>query len=275
MRTYDIAKVPNGPYNPYPVAQLQDMTLDEIKKKYIRMCAKANGDVAKCSKCESPCREGKRAIQLIANSVYDDPPVPLYGGKTLIERAKEENMKRRAEIEKAKAEMQKAEEELKKEKEEKPKRKGRAPVIEGWYDKAYESPDPLKWIMDTFNLSKAKARQKVYAHQYVHPELRTTKPLWPTDKKKAEADRKGETTDKVVRTENGPVIKTETQKEDSKLGSTLESYEDKISAMVKLQDEYKQKAEEYQKKADEYHKMYLELKTKIDTVFEALNILGE
>lgn len=275
MRTYDIAKIPNGPYNPYPAVSLQDMTLDEIKKKYIRTCAKANGDVAKCSKCESPCSEGKRAIQLIANAVYDDPPIPLYGGKTLIERAKEENMKRRAELEKAKEEMEKAEEKLNKEKEEKPKRKGRTPVVEGWYDKAYESQDPLKWIMDTFNLSKTKARQKVYAHQHIHPELRTTKPLWPADQKKVEAGRKGGMTEKVVRVENEPIIKVETQREDIKSGSALESYEDKISAMVKLQDEYKQKAEEYQKKADEYQKMYLELKTKVDTVFEALNILGE
>lgn len=275
MRTYDIAKVPNGPYNPYPAVPLQDMTLDEIKKKYIRICPKAYGDVAKCSKCESPCREGKRAIQLVANSVYNDPPIPLYGGKTLIERAKEENIKRRAELEKAEEEKKKAEEELKKEKEAKPKRKGRAPAIEGWYDKAYESPDPLKWIMDTFNLSKAKARQKVYAHQHVHPELRTTKPLWPADQKKVEAGRKGGMTEKTVRVENGPVIKTETPKEASKTGSALESYEDKISTMVKLQDEYKQKAEEYQKKAEEYQKMYLELKAKVDTVFEALNILDE
>ncbi len=274
MRTYDIPRIPNGPYNPYPAVPLQEMTLEEIKNKYIKCCAKANGDVSKCSKCQTPCTEGKRAIQLVANSGYNDPPIPLYGGKTLIERAKEENMKRRAELEKAEAEKKKAEEELKKEKAAKPKRRGRAPAMDGWYDKAYASPDPLKWIMDTFNLSKAKARQKVYAYQHIHPELRTEKPLWPADAKKVEAGRKGGMAEKVVRIENGPVIKVETPKQETK-ATALESYEDKISAMVKLQDEYKQKAEEFQKKADEYQKKYLELKAKVDTVFEALNILDE
>ena len=100
MRKYDVAYVPNGPVNYYPVKDLETMTLEEIVKKYIKTCGKANGSVAICSQCKSPCREGKRAIQLLANKVYDDPPIPLYGGKTLIERAREENMKRREEMNK-------------------------------------------------------------------------------------------------------------------------------------------------------------------------------
>ena len=46
MRKYDIPYVPNGPVNYYPAKSLQEMTLVEIKKKYIKTCAKANGDVS-------------------------------------------------------------------------------------------------------------------------------------------------------------------------------------------------------------------------------------
>jgi len=159
MRSYDVAYVKNGPYNPYPVVPLQEMTLEEIKKKYIKMCAKANGDVSVCSKCQTPCPEGKRAIQLIANNVYPDPPVPLYGGKTLIERAREDNMKRRAELEKAEKE--------KKEAEQKPKRKKVA--IEDWFNKAMATDDPIQWIMDNLHVSKTKAKQKIYDYRYRHP----------------------------------------------------------------------------------------------------------
>ena len=96
MRRDGIPYVSNGVYNPpFPATPLQDMTLEEIKKKYLKMCAKAQGDPAVCSKCSAPCAEGKRAIQLLANQVYNDPPIPLYGGKTLIEKAREENMLRR------------------------------------------------------------------------------------------------------------------------------------------------------------------------------------
>ena len=72
MRKYDVAYVPNGPVNYYPVKDLETMTLEEIVKKYIKTCGKANGSVAICSQCKSPCREGKRAIQLLANKVYDE-----------------------------------------------------------------------------------------------------------------------------------------------------------------------------------------------------------
>ena len=95
MRKYDIPHVANPRINYYPVKELGEMTLEEIVKKYIKTCGKADGNVAVCSKCKTPCEHGKRAIQLLANKIYDNPPIPLYGGKTMIERAKEENMKRR------------------------------------------------------------------------------------------------------------------------------------------------------------------------------------
>lgn len=100
MRTFDIPYVKQPAKTYPPPVELKDMSLGEIKKIHISTCAKANGDVSKCSKCNTPCDPGKRAIQLVANQVYNDPPVPLYGGKTLIERAQAENKRRREAIEK-------------------------------------------------------------------------------------------------------------------------------------------------------------------------------
>ena len=94
MRKDGIPYVQN-PRGFYPPIDMNKLSLSELKQKFIKNCGKANGDVSVCSRCKTPCAEGKRAIQLVANQVYNDPPVPLYGGKTLIERAKEENMQRR------------------------------------------------------------------------------------------------------------------------------------------------------------------------------------
>ena len=155
MRKYDIPYVPNGPVNYYPAKSLQEMTLVEIKKKYIKTCAKANGDVSECSKCKTPCPEGKRAIQLIANEIYNDPPVPLYGGKTLIERAREVNAKRKAD--KTLDNKQDQEVNITKKK---------RIYIANWYEKAMASEDPVKWIMETYGCDKAKAKQKIWDQRY-------------------------------------------------------------------------------------------------------------
>ena len=160
MRKYDVAYVPNGPVNYYPAVPLQDMSLEDIKKKYIKTCAKANGDIAICSKCKTPCKEGERAIQLTANQVYNDPPIPLYGGKTLIERAKEENMKRRQlEAErKANENMETAE------KKENISKKKTVIRWDGWYETSLASGDQVKWLMTEMGLSRTQAKKKIYQY---------------------------------------------------------------------------------------------------------------
>lgn len=146
MRHFDIPYVKNGPANYYPAKDLQEMTLDEIKKKYIKMCAKANGNISVCSQCKTPCAEGKRAIQLLANEVYNDPPIPLYGGKTLIEKAREENMKRKEEKKVEKVNMYR----------------------EGWYEEASASDDIVGWVMREFGIDRRKAKKKIYMYRYHH-----------------------------------------------------------------------------------------------------------
>lgn len=246
MRSYDVAYVKNGPYNPYPVVPLQEMTLEDIKKKYIKMCAKANGDVSVCSKCQTPCPEGKRAIQLIANNVYSDPPVPLYGGKTLIERAREDNMKRRAELEKAEKE--------KKEAEQKPKRTKVA--IEDWFNKAMATDDPIQWIMDNLHVSKTKAKQKIYDYRYRHPEVKAndkiTKTIKPPEKHVEE---------KEVKTEDPP--------------KTNERIESKLESLMRQQEEQKKAMNEYFRLYEQAKVEYEKIKQKTDVLCNALDIMNE
>ena len=153
MRKYDIAYVPNGRTSYVPHKKVDDMSLEEIKRKYIKTCGKANGDVAVCSKCQTPCNEGKRAIQLLANTVYNDPPIPLYGGKTLIEKAREENLRRREEMKK---------------KEAGEKEKKKRIVWDGWWEESLKSEDQIKWIMMNMGLSRTKAKNKIYQYKWYH-----------------------------------------------------------------------------------------------------------
>ena len=145
MRKYDIAYVPNGVNSYYPPKDMNDMSLEEIKRKYITCCAKANGDVSVCSKCQTPCREGKRAIQLLSNEVYNDPPIPLYGGKTLIEKAREENLRRR----------------------ENKETKQRI-IWENWWEESLASGDQVSWIMKNMGLPRDKAKKKIYQYKWAH-----------------------------------------------------------------------------------------------------------
>ena len=254
MRTYDIPYVKQSASS-YPPLDYKQMDINTLKKHYLDTCMKCRGNISVCSKCQSPCEYGKRAVQLKANEVYNNPPVPLYGGKTLIEKAREENIKRRQATEQQKSE----EKNILQKVENQPNKKQRI-IVEGWYDKAYESDNPLQWIMDTFGMTKAQAKSKVYSHQHRYPELRTTKPLWKTEERKTTAVKQEDK-------ESNNEIKIETI-ESKPNQNLLEPLEIKINSLMKLQDEYKQKAEHYQK-------LYQETKTKVDALFEALNILNE
>lgn len=250
MRTYDIAYVSNGVNNYYPAKPLQDMTLEEIRKKYIKTCAKANGEVSVCSKCSTPCPEGKRAIQLIANEVYNDPPIPLYGGKTLIERAKEENEKRRAELEeagKALAEAQKAikEKEEKNDVIEKRVLSNRI-YIDNWYEKAVASGDPIKWVMKAYNISELKAKQKLWDRRY-------------------RMKKEGKEIPEEIKEEKKEEVK-------EPVDSNLES---KLEALMKKQEEYKKQMDNYMKLYNQAKDKYGELKKKADILCNAMDILNE
>lgn len=234
----------------YPPIDMNKLSLSELKQKFIKNCGKANGDVSVCSRCKTPCAEGKRAIQLVANQVYSDPPVPLYGGKTLIERAKEENKQRR-EAEEAR----KATEEIKKiESEIGSKAKRKYLKSDEWYEEAKKSGDPVKWLMDNYDCSRTQARKKVYYQE--------TKEQKETPVVKSEPKVKPEPEVKLE-------LKVEEEKKEPKSEDLVtKTLEQKIDSMTKKQAEYKAKMEEYSKK-------YEEITTKINVLFEAMCVMDD
>ena len=166
MRRWDVAYIPNGTVVGYPAKSLQDMSFEEIQNKYLKMCAKANGNVSVCSKCPTPCTEGKRAIQLLSNEVYDDPPIPLYGGKTLIEKAREENMLRRQRLEQEKQMKTK-------------KSKDNRIYIDDWYEKAMATEDPIKWVQNAYGIDRNRAMAKICQWRNRHKKTVEEKPVKP------------------------------------------------------------------------------------------------
>lgn len=256
MRTYDIPYVKQSTMSSYPAIDYKKLSLKELVDKYIKVCGKADGKVSVCSKCQTPCEHGKRALQLLANETVG-APVPLYGGKTLIERAREEAAAKRAEASKEEKKPEKPAKAAKNSK--KAEAANKRNPIPDWYDRAYESPEPLEWIMKTFGLNKTKARQKVYAYQYSHPGLRESKPLWEINEKYKK---------KSARQDKPETPAAEEKKENKFDNPVLEPLEAKINKLMQLQDEYK-------KQADYYQKLYVETKGKVDALFEALNILNE
>ena len=248
MRRDGIPYVSNGVYNPpYPAVPLQDMTLEEIKKKYLKMCAKAQGDPAVCSKCPTPCAEGKRAIQLLANQVYNDPPIPLYGGKTLIEKAREENMLR-----KQKLEQEKDEKKVPKERQ----------YEEDWWEDSLQADDQTEWIMQKFNMTKTQAKKKIYSYRYRHGLTDKTYKTKNRNKPVEEVEEVVAPAEEVRQT-----IVQETPEPNR--------IESKIDALMRKQAEYKQSMDEYYKEylvmKDEYDK----LSQKIDVLCSAMDIMNE
>ena len=249
MRKDGIPYVPN-PKGYYPPIDINKLTLDELKQKYLKNCGKSNGNLSNCSKCKNPCAEGKRAMQLLANEVYNNPPVPLYGGKTLIERAKEENAKRRAE------EAEKEANVLKAEKENPKKRKYQK--MDDWWEKSLEAEDQVEWIVDKFGISKTQAKKKIYSYRYTHGLTGTAEKEGPTVKtvKEEKTEVKEEVKEDIVEktriTKNGNDI----------VFMTMES---KIDELMKLQADYKQKVDEYQKK-------YQEVSDQIDVLCKAMDV---
>lgn len=257
MRKDGIPYVSNGAYNPFPAIPLQDMTLEDIKKKYLSMCAKAKGDPSICSKCTAPCPEGKRAIQLLANQVYNDPPIPLYGGKTLIEKAREENMLRKQRLEEEKKnEEQKMTE---------PKRKKRQQV-DGWYEESLKADNQCKWVMEKFGMTKTQAMKKIYSYRYRNG-LSNKEYL---TNKFSQTNHVIEDPDKVKEE-----IKATVEDKPEYRPSDADSIEGKIDKLMKQQSEYKRIMDDHYKEYLQAKEVYESFSKKIDVLCNAMDIMNE
>ena len=241
MRRSDVAYVQN-PAVYHPPVDYKKLPLKELVDKYIKMCGKANGQVSVCSKCQSPCEYGKRAVQLLSNEVYNDPPIPLYGGKTLIERAKEENMLRR----------QKKEEE-----EKKMKRHSTRSLVtdDNWYENSLASGDQTKWLMSNYGLSKTQAKKKIYNYRQNHPDKVAAA-------QKAEEPAKEAVQEPVREITEEPVVVE--KKSNDLLVLTMEQ---KMAELMKEQEDYKALMEKYTK-------LYYEAKEKVDVLCKAMDMFN-
>ena len=253
MRRDGIPYVQN-PKSYYPPIDITKLSLEELKQKYLKHCGKSNGDVSVCSKCKTPCSEGKRAIQLIANDVYNDPPVPLYAGKTMIERAKEDNMRKRAEAAAKEANVLKAEPEHKEAVSDKPKKR-KYQKMDDWWEKSLQAEDQVEWLVAEFNISKTQAKKKIYSYKWNHGLAGTSA--------------KVETSTTITQKEAEPVeTKEETKPTRNPNDVVFLTMESKIDDLMKLQADYK-------KKADEYTTKYKEITEQIDILCKAMDVFDK
>ena len=257
MRTYDIPYIPNPARTNDPIPGLESLDLRTITRTYL--CGKSHGKVSECMRCPAQCAYGKRALELLANPV--DAITPKQG-VTLLEKAREDALKQKQEVKNV----------AKDEKEVPIVDSSGRKRLEGWYEKAYNSGDPLKWIMETFNENARKAKQRVYAYQHVHPGVKDKMPMWESQKKKPVEDVQPEAKQFPVNVNTEAYEPTaqaspenKTENKDNPMLAPLES---KINELMNMQDEYK-------KKMEYYEKLYRETKTKVDALYEALNILSE
>lgn len=249
MRKYDIAYVQN-PKSYYPPKDYKKMDLKELVETYLKTCAIANGRVSECSSCAHPCDYGKRAVQLVSNQIYNDPPIPLYGGKTMIEAAKEENMRRRKE--KEEAEQKKQLKELEEKMTSKATQEKRVYYkTEEWWDKSIEYGNQVEYLVKVLGFTKTKAKKAIYYYKSKHgliegPTVRIEEP---------------------AKVEEETVKPTEPVKRDTSNDVVLSTMELKMDELMKLQAEYKANIEKYTK-------LYNEVKEKVDTLCRAMDILN-
>ena len=148
MRRYDIPYVRRGPATYSIPKPIEELSREELIQKFVRTCAKAKGNVRYCSEqCKSQCEQGKRAVEMTEN-------IPLYGGKTLLEKAREENAKRR-EAEKKKKYIK----------------------WDGWWEESLASGDQVKWIMANMGLDRDRAKKKIYQYRYLHDKKTENAPV--------------------------------------------------------------------------------------------------
>ena len=245
MRRDGIPYVQN-PKNYYPPIDINKLSLEELKQKYLKHCGKSNGNLSACSKCTSPCAEGKRAMQLLANEVYNDPPIPLYGGKTLIERAKEENAKRR-EAEEAK----KLAEKMEIRTEPKEEKKRLRLDIDTWWEASLEYGNQEEYLMKTYNISKTQAKRKIHHARTVKEPPKVEMPVLKSEQPAEKVEEVKETV-KPSRS-NDVVFKT---------------MEFKIDELMKKQSEFKAKLDEYTKK-------YKDISEQIDVLCKAMDVFDK
>lgn len=265
MRTSDIAYVPHGSVQMKRLPPLDEMTLQEITKHYLTTCIKSHGLVSECVKCKEKCAYGKRAVSMaLGDRQLDDCQIPYEGSLLQQARTINELKRKQQNLLNETGEEQKMDEPEMPE-QEKPKRKRKNAEPEGWFEEAWKSGDPAKYVMERFNRSKTQAKKKLYNYKYLHPELREI------EEKYAHKSRPDIKVDKesVAACEEA-VCGTETPK----FGETKTSGDDLVSKMMEQKlEKLMNQQEEYEGLIKEYQTKLTKVKEQIDTICKTMDIL--
>ena len=258
MRTYDIPYVKKGFVFPNVTVPLEEMSLNTIVKNYLNSCVKSYGKVSECMRCEPKCAYGKRAIELATGIVQPQDAVPYEG--SLLQKARAYNDLRRkeesgAEIKEVKKEPEKTEEKPKKE-------STKRAYYEGWYEDSLKAEDQVQWVMDTFNLTKTKAKNKLYQWRYAHK----------TETKVKETKQEEAVPDSLPQ-EVPNQIPEETSQEVSEDVYMTKFMEKKLEALMNEQEQYEAKIKELEQEILGWKEKSKRVKESIDTICKTMDIL--
>lgn len=267
MRTSDIAYVPHGTINIRPVPPLDEMSLQEISKRYLTTCVKSNGRVSECMRCKDKCPYGQKAVSIVYGTT-DDRAVPYEGSMLQMARMQNElNRQRKETTESLTEELKKTEEEIETvEKEIKnAKRYRKSPDPEGWYEEALKSDDPVQYVVEHFDRTKTQAKKKLYNYLRLHPEMQEIHDkymvkgvsLTKLDKESSVSP------EPPVCVEKSPEIGKTEQPGDVYITRVMEM---KLETLMNQQEEYESLIKSYQEKL-------LKVKEQIDTICKTMDIL--
>ena len=273
MRTSDIAYVPQGHISSTPIPPLNEMTLQEITKRYLTSCIKSHGLVSECQKCKDKCPYGMRATMLAyGTGAFGERAVPYEGSMLQAARMQNElNRQRQITTDALTEERKKIEEKIETtEKEVKPKKRRKGMDPEGWYEEAMKSGDPVKYVMETFGRTKTQAKSKLYNYLYLHPEMKEihdkyTKKNVSEEKTKEESPVKVETPERVEKPCN--TGKTEEKVNTAQPGDIYITrvMEMKLETLMNKQEEYESAIKDYQTKL-------AKVKEQIETICRTMDI---
>lgn len=268
MRTSDIAYVPQGHLASMPVPPLNEMTLQEITKRYLATCIKSHGLVSECAKCKDKCPYGTRAVSLAyGDGMLGGRAVPYEG--SMLQKARMENeleRKRKTAVDALKKQLEKTEKEIEAVREEAkdPKRKLKSQDPEGWYEDALKSGDPVKYVMENMNRTKTQAKKKLCNFLYHRPEMKEIQ-----EKYVPKTDAEENTTESSTVAQETPVCEekpcnvVETEANGDAYVSKV--MEQKLEELMNQQEKLETAIKEYQTKL-------VKIKEQIDTICKTMDI---
>ena len=254
-----------------PAPALEDMSLTEIVNQHLKTCVKSNGLVSKCIACKDKCVYGKRAEDLAKGLVSPgmNKPVAYEGSMLHLARMQNEldRMRKAKNDEQQKAVPAKKEPEKKEEKTEEPKKQlKRGESFKTWFEDSLKAPDQIAWVMEHFNISKTKAKNKIYQVTYSNDEAREmVKKYRPQNNTKAV---------EPEQTKEEPVVETTAPSEDELLRKAMErKLEMLMNQQESVEADLKKYQDEFERRTKEAHDRIVAIKDQIDTICKTMDIL--